>query len=67
MLLDNGMISSDPEQYGMKLTFAVRSIGHEGLLNFRIFESTELSFCCFTNYDFLAPKRAIHEDLVILF
>ena len=47
----------------MKLTFAVRSIGPEGFLNFTGFESTELSSCCFTNYDLFSPKRAIKGDL----
>ena len=40
-------------------------IGLEIFFNFIGLASTELSFCCYTNYDFLAPKRAIQEDLVV--
>ena len=49
----------------MKYAFSVRSIGPEGLLNFIGLASPKLSFCCYNNYDFLALKRAIQEDLVI--
>ena len=64
-MLDDSVISSNPEQYSIKLIFAVRSIGAESLFYFIGFASTELSFCCYTNNDFFAPKRAIQEDLVV--
>ena len=35
------------------------------VLNFIGLASTELSFCCYTNYDVLAHKSAIQEELVI--
>ena len=49
----------------MRYTFAVYSIGPEGLLNLIGLTSTVHSFSCYTSYDFLAPKRAIQEDLGI--
>ena len=49
----------------MKKTFAVRSVDPEGLLTFIGLASTELSFCCYTSYKFLSPKRAIQEDFAI--
>ena len=64
-LLDSIVISSGPEQCGMKLTFAVHSIGSESLLNYTGFASTELPFCCFTSEDFVSPQSAIQGVLFL--
>ena len=64
MLLDNGVMSSDQEEYVINLAFAVRSIGIAGLLNFIGLASSELSFSCCTSYEVLAPKRVIQENLI---
>ena len=50
---------------GHEVNFCSSFNWSKGLLNFIGLASTELSFCCNTSYDFLAPKRAIKEDVVI--